>query len=285
MNRHIPIGQYLHALLGRAFGADNLVAVFSARLDETGTDGRSAYTVIGGAVATANQWDKLEKAWGNLLSRSKIPAYHWKEFNDPNNDIFGKWSDLKRRRFVDAQEKIIRNKTIFRVSVGLESTVHADIKQRMKGIKGFRADSDYSLCLRYLMFSTCEHLVRIDPACRLTILVEDGPWASGAMQTYQRVAAMTGKRKPAKHAHRLAGFGSAPKGERLSLEAADYLAGSEHARMLTGRPSGRKAETLSLLLTGALLEKWYEGMLKEKEVRRAYGRRTTSASSSEERSS
>ena len=267
-----PISDYLRVLFGRTFGASDLVTLFSARLDETGTDGRSPYTVVGGAIASVDQWNKLEKAWGHLLKRYKILAYHWKEFNDSNDSVFGKWSNFKRNRFVEAQEKIIRNNTLFRVSVGLESAVHANIKQRMKGIKGFSPESNYSLCLRYLMFVTCEQLVKIDPDCKLIILVEDGPWASGAMKTYQRVAAMTGEWKPAKHAHRLAGFGSAPKGERLSLEAADYLAGAEHSRMRTERRPRRRAETLSLLLTGPLLEQWYQGMLKEKELRRVYGR-------------
>ena len=101
-------------------------------------------------------------------------------------------------------------------------------------------------------------------------MVEDGPWASGAMETYQRVAAMTGKWKPAKHAHRLAGFDSAPKGERLSLEAADYLVGNEYARMLAGKKPRRGVPTLSMLLTGPVLEQWYQGMIAEKKHRRTY---------------
>ena len=248
------------------------MVIFSAHLDETGTDGKSPYTVIGGAVATKGQWDKLEAAWGRLLTRSNVSAYHWKEFTDRKDDFAG-WSDFKCKRFTDAQEKIIRNNTLFRVSVGLDGAVHADIKKRMKGVKGFAPESNYSLCLRYLMFVTCEQLAEPYPDCLLTILVEDGPWASGAMETYQRVQAMTGRWKPAKHAHRLKGFGSAPKGERLSLEAADYLAGTEHARLLAGKRPRRSVKTLSMLLTPPILERWYEGMIKEKEARRTYGQR------------
>lgn len=244
--------------------------MFSARLDETGTDGRSAYVVIGGAVASAHRWDKLEASWAGLLRRSKISAFHSKEFYDRNDNVFGRWSQLKRNRFVESQEKIIVKNTLFRCSVGIESATHAEIKKRMKGIKGFSPESDYSLCLRYLMFAACEELVKVDSDCRLTIMVEDGPWATGAQRTYQRVAAMTGKWKPAKHAHRLAGFASVPKGERPSLEAADYLAGRENSRMLAGMRPRRSAETLSVLLTKPVLERWYEGMMDEKEHRRAY---------------
>ena len=256
------------------------MALFSARLDETGTDGRSKFTLVGGAVALPKAWETLEESWAALLARAKIDAYHWKEFNDPNDDIFGGWSKLKRERFVASQEKIIGKHTAFRVAVGIESAVHADVKERMKGIKGFRPDSDYSLCLRWLMFSTCEELSKVDPQCRLSILIEDGPWVSGAADTYQRVAAMTGKRKPAKHAHRLAGFGSAPKGERLSLEAADYIAGSALERLLTNRQR-KNQDTLSILLTAPLLEQWYEGMIAEKEARRAFARNKKATSSLE----
>ncbi len=44
------------------------MVIFSARLDETGTDGKSPYTVVGGAVATVEQWDELEAAWDRLLT-------------------------------------------------------------------------------------------------------------------------------------------------------------------------------------------------------------------------
>ena len=122
------------------------------------------------------------------------------------------------------------------------------------------------------MFVTSEQLMKVDADFRLALLLEDGPWASGAVKTYNRVAAMTGKWKPAKHAHRLAGIGVAPKGEYRSLEAADYVVGEEHARLLAGKRPRRGVQTLSMLLTGPILEQWYEGMIKEKEARRAYNR-------------
>ena len=244
----------------------------SARLDESGTDGKSPYTVLGGAVSSKDGWAKLETAWGRLLNRTKVSVYHSKEFNERKEDFTG-WSDFKCKRFVSFQEKIIEYNTLFRVSVGIEGAVHADIKKRMKGLKGFRPDSNYSLCLRWLMFATCERLAKTYPDHRLTFLVEDGPWSSGAMNTYQHVAKMTGEWKPAKHAHRLAGFRSMPKGERLSLEAADYIVGAEHARFLAGGSTRQERGKLSLLVAADELERWYEGMIREKESRRVHGER------------
>jgi hypothetical protein len=260
------------------------VALFSARLDETGTDGRSPFTLVGGAVARPDDWDDLEAAWGALLTFSQAPAYHWKEFNDPNDKIFGKWTRFKRQQFREAQETIISDHTVFKVSVGVESAIHADVKRRMKGIKGFAPISDYSLCLRWLMYNVCEQLSKEDRHCKLSILVESGPWASGAAQTYERVVARAGGRRPGKHAHRLAGFATAPKGVRTSLEAADYIAGSELARLLEPSKLPRRAQPLSVVLNKPLLEHWYEDMIAKKEARRAFAASRKATSSPEQSS-
>ena len=260
--------------VGERLDPDDLVVILSMRLDESGTDGISPFTVVGGAVSDKDGWAKLETAWGNLLRRSKVSAYHCKEFND-RKDNFAGWSDFKCKRFVKFQENIICEHTLFRVSVGVEGSLHTDIKKRMKGTKGFREDSNYGLCLRRLMYAACERVEGKYPDHRLTVMVEDGPWSSGAINIYQDVARMTGKWNPAKHAHRLAGFMSVPKGERLSLEAADYIAGAEHARFLAGESNRQESGKLSLLLNAEELERWYEGMIKAKEIRRAHWERQT----------
>lgn len=191
-----------------------------------------------------------------------------KEF--PNHSDYRGWSKFKQKRFLDKLGQICDRNTAFRVSIGVESAAHAEIKQRMKGIKGFYGDSDYGLCLRYMMFWICEVIEsQIDEDFKLSMMIENGPFASGAADLYKRVSRMTGKWKPAKHAHRLNGFESVPKGQRRSLEAADYLVGTLHKRLNNNAPAtGRK---LTLLLDRTHLEQWYEGMVKEKEKRRAFG--------------
>lgn len=263
-------GEYLRLLFGRNFGENGFLALFSLRLDEKGNDGKSQYFVIGGAVATINQWKKLETAWDRLLSNRNVDSYHWVDFNRRQKSFDG-WSDYKCKRFEESQKKIIKRNTRFRASVGIDKAVHKDIKARMRGIRGFNGDSDYGLCLRWLMFATSEILMKVDPDHRLAILIEAGPLAAGAASTYHRVAAMTGKWNPAKHAHRLVDFGKAPKGESRSLEAADYLAHSEWFRIENGkRRRQRNIERLSVVLTECELERWYKGMIREKETRLAY---------------
>jgi hypothetical protein len=254
-------------------GADELVTIFSARLDETGTNERSPYTIVSGAVASLAQWKKLETAWSQLLARAHIQSFHSKEFN-AREVPFDTWSDFKCKRFSANQDKLVKKHTLFRIAVGVDDAVHAEIKAKMKGVKGFRADSNYGLCLRYLMFLACETIEKqITSDFKMTIMLEDGPWAAGAVNLYTRVSAMTGKWKPAKHAHRLAGISVIPKGGSLSLEAADYLAGIYHKRMLCRRFSVRDNPQVAILLNRKVLERWYEGMVAEKESRRDYARK------------
>lgn len=257
------------ALYGRGVINGGYLMLFSMRLDETGTDGVSKYMAVGGAVATVPQWSKLESKWDRILAPN-ASAFHLKEFDARNGEFEG-WSDFKAKRFEERLTKAIEDNTAFRATVGIDRKAHADIKQRMLGIKGFRPDSDYSLCLRFLMFQACEQLCLIDPDCRLALLVESGPWAAGASETYEKVAAMQGKWRPAKHAHRLAGFAHSPKHCFRSLEAADLIVGRECERLIDGRRS--KGDVLAHLLTASDLEIWYEKMMDEKGLRRAWGNR------------
>jgi len=262
----VNFADYLRCVYGHSFGTIDLVVLFNARLDECGTDGVSPYTVISGAVSIASQWDRLETAWGNLLGRSKVNAYHWREWIACDEPFKG-WSRLKRTRFESTQNKIIDTNTWFRFAIGVDRATHADIKRRMKGIKGFTPHSDYGLCLHYLIYQLSEMLVRGgQPDHTLSILVEDGPWASGASRVYQMIVASRWK-----YAHRLQGFATAPKGKYRSLEAADYLSGTALDSISAGRfKKRRQQDQLAILLDKKELEGWYQDMIKEKARRKAH---------------
>lgn len=270
MSAHGHISELLRNLFGHRLGADELVAVFSVRLDESGTDGRSPYTAVAGAVATTEQWDALEKAWNLLLKSRKVRAFHNKEFRGRSGG-FQNWSNLKSTNFEKAVKRIIKKNTEFRIAVGVENSVHAEIKEKMRGVKGFNADSNYGLCLRYLMFLASMH---VPQGSKIMLMLEDGPWAKGAISVYTKVSRMTGKWKPARYAHMLDGITVLPKGRTRTLEAADYLVGVAHQRMLIGEFTKKHHPQVSILLKRSFLERWYEGMIKEKEHRRAYQKKT-----------
>jgi hypothetical protein len=243
--------------MGRIVGGDELVAMFSIRLDETGTDGRAPFPVVGGAVASLAQWEKLEAAWEDALRTRNVSAFHYKEFNGRTGEFDG-WSDLKASRFEDRLRKICQKNTLFRLCAGVDSAAHADVKRRMKGIKGFMPDSDYGLCFRYLLHATSEQIAKnITDDFKIMVMIEDGPFASGAVDLYERIVNMTGTWRPAKHAHRLDGISVVPKGRRRSLEAADYLVGIAGRRTASGRFLRSDGYQHSIVMNDIGDARWY----------------------------
>jgi hypothetical protein len=252
--------------LGRWPDSDEILIYFSARLDETDTHDKSLLTVVGGAVAMTHKWDLLEADWKELLDKAKVETFHYKDFLARAGDFSG-WGDLKAASFIKRVNKIIDKNVAFRVAVGVDSNTHAAVKERMRGIKGFRGDSDFGLCLRWLLVHSCEVLTEATKEdFSLSVIVEDGPYAAGAVDLFHRLRLMRGPVNPAKHAHRYGDIAVLGKKSR-SLQAADAIAGVEADRL--GAPSVQK-NRLSVRLTADQLEKWYELMLAEKQRRREY---------------
>lgn len=241
---------------------------FSARLDETDTHEGAPVSVIGGAVATIEQWDNLEAAWSRLLLSSKVDTFHYQEFEARKGDFSG-WSNFKAKRFLGRAETLIDRNVAFRSAVGIDPKIHASIKKRMQGIKGFRADSDYGLCLRWLLFQSCEEISKqAGEDFTLSVIIEDGPYASGAVELFHKLRKMTGGNKPAKHAARYRDIAVLGK-ESLSLQAADAIVGVEADHFGATRLVAKR-NRLAVLLDEPKLEHWYSGMVAEKERRRVY---------------
>ena len=259
-----------------------LAAFFSVRLDEAGTGGHHQYAVVAGAVGSPVQWKEAESRWENLLRRSKVEAYHDCDFQDRSPPYRG-WTKLKSDRFVGAQEKIIRNHTAFEVAVAVDRADHARIKRELKGVKGFKADSDYGLALRIVMFQACGHLAGQVRDPLVQIIVEDGPWSADAYKVYQIVKNTHGSWKPSPHAHMLGGFNALPKGAMRGLEIADYLAGRAIRDLDVAERAPKREKQTFVLADEAFLAKWHAGILKGKEHRRAYAKaKLKKPSSSEE---
>lgn len=137
-------------------------------------------------------------------------------------------------------------------------------------------------CVRYLSFFACANIAHSkgDDDFRLSFIVEDGPWASGAADVYSRVTGAKGKWRPPPHGKYLNGFAVVPKGEMRSLEAADYLAGIANQRLLTNTFKKSEHPQASILLNERFLRRWYRSMIDEKERRRAHSARKRGGSTS-----
>jgi hypothetical protein len=270
---------WIWLLFGQKPCAGQVVVFFSARLDETGTDGKSDYAIVAGAVSTVEFWNELETKWSGLLKWRDVSEFHYVDFAGHTGDFAG-WGALKRRNFVKAIQKIINNNTIMRIAVAVHRKTHTEIKKQMEGVKGFKADSDCGMCFRVARAMICEKLAELRASRqfyttpRVQFIVEDGPYAADLHAIYQDIIRTKGHpSRAAAHAEMLAGFASSPKGELRSLEAADYINGRGLSDLKAGIfvTPGRSGQ-MSALLTPDLLKEWHEDMVQEKEKRRAYGK-------------
>lgn len=241
-----------------------MVMFLSTRLDETGTDGRSRYAVVAGAISPASQWDSLELAWGLLLQSRRVKAFHTKEFRERKGDFAG-WSDLKARNFSDRQRKIVDKHAFLEVAVAVDREAHARVKKEMQGIKGFGPNSDCGFCFRVLTFVVCDWFARKGLDARISFMIEAGPWGGDACVIYNDIC----QRGHSKHGHMLNGFAVVPKGQRFSLEAADYIAGVCQP-LAEARAELDTTRRLGVTMDEDFIRRWHQDMLNEKERRRAF---------------
>lgn len=251
-----------------------MTVFLSAIIDEAGIDGKSDYAVAAGGVAMAQDWNRIEMAWDRLMERNGVKLFHSKEFKD-RKGYFENWSQLKCNRFIKHQEKIIRNNLLL-FAVAVNRKEHAEIKKQMRGIKGFKADSDVGICFRILRFIICNKLINERPDIKISFIVEDGPFSSDMAIIYKDVIKTIGaKYRPAKHAELLNGFSSVRKGGLRSLEIADYLAGQAVEDIKNGvftKPG--RPEQISMLATPNFLRQWHQDMIKERKKRKNFGSRS-----------
>jgi hypothetical protein len=111
------------------------MTTFSARLDETGTDGRSTYAIVAGGVSVPQFWKEVENKYSRLLASRRVSVFHWKEWMDRDGDFKG-WSKLKRERFIRAKEKIFEKSIVFTIAVAVHRETHRSVKKVWSGSEG-----------------------------------------------------------------------------------------------------------------------------------------------------
>lgn len=127
-------------------------------LDESGTHDNSPVTVMGGVMATAEQWDRFEAAFCDLKARYGFRVFHTRKFKKRAGE-FRNWHPL--RRFALMQELAVLTSApgtfIEAVTVTLDN---ADYKANYVGgdkPRRLRLESKYGLCFRNcLMFFLLE---------------------------------------------------------------------------------------------------------------------------------
>jgi hypothetical protein len=118
-----------------------LLAVPIAYFDDSGAHGGPADVfTIGGWVAKAPPWTRLERAWDRALGWRVL---HMVDFSHRRGDFKSNWSEKKRIQLVANLADSIRNTIIFGVA---HSVILADFKQVFAPDIGYQQLKKKYLC-------------------------------------------------------------------------------------------------------------------------------------------
>lgn len=200
-----------------------LLALFiSGHFDESGTHSGSAYTVMGGYVATEAQWAVFDWAWRNLLSTYGLTRFHSKEFRGRAGEFKG-WTVRRQDEFAKVAEALLARSTLFSIVAGLVNRDHDEFRKN-PGIKHYR-HSHYGACFHQCMANAVKIVERNFAGEQISFVLEAGHKNAGdAARIF--TTAKIGKLNSAGKQTILAPYlGDLSFQSGLSsLEAADFLA-------------------------------------------------------------
>jgi len=127
------------------------VLTYTGYLDESGTHGGSAVTVMGGVMANARQWSNFAKQFARLKKRHRFTIFHTKKFKARRGDFDG-WSDEQCLALLADLAAATDDAFTEGVAMALENaTYENDYKGGEKPNK-LRLDSKYGLCFRQCLY-------------------------------------------------------------------------------------------------------------------------------------
>lgn len=256
---------------------ENSVTVFLRAIsDEAGTDQCHDYVVAGGCVGTIQEWGLIEQKWENVLKRGKVDLFHAVEFHNKKGK-FRQWSQIKRDRFYRSLSRIVERAQIITVTVAVEKKAHKAIKAKMQGVKKFKTDSDYGMAFRLFRHYVCKEIYKQSPTAKIDFIVENGPYLGDLAEIHSRVTSSVGANYgQVQYAEMLHSLLCLSKGELRGLEIADFIADRGLKKLKANDfLNSNGPNQLFLLANEESLQRWYEGMLKEKDKRRKFGSRST----------
>jgi hypothetical protein len=123
--------------------------VYTAYLDESGTHDGSPVTVMGGALARADQWQAYEKRFAAVQSQYGFRVWHTKKFKKKAGDFRG-WSDQKCSDLYWSMRDIsTRGITDVLLLTLSNASFEADYRTGDNLPRRARLDTAYGLCFRF----------------------------------------------------------------------------------------------------------------------------------------
>lgn len=158
--------------IGRA-PSDLFMLVLSARIDETGTDGRSPYVILGGYVASSFRWQGFDKAWDKRLRKEGLSYFHASEFWGSKGEARG-ISRTRKTEIVRRLWSVQDGRLLFGFSVRLDNDVYDYYLKNLP--RKMHRESQYGFCFRTLASATAVAALKYTKASDLSLnfLLESG---------------------------------------------------------------------------------------------------------------
>ncbi len=191
-------------------------------VDESGTHGASARTVMAGCVANVEEWARLERRWSAILGAHGLRYVHAKELRQATG-TFKNWNFDRRKILSEQLTSLLETGVKYSLVVVLnnrdfETFYRSHNKQDRK--RQGPTYSIYGVCFR-VFISVITGLVRqYDPGESFTITLEAGHKNSGAAEAIFAEL----KQDDPEFASAITGVAYVKKEEAFGVQAADLFA-------------------------------------------------------------
>jgi hypothetical protein len=85
-------------------GKEEIIAMFRAFFDESGTHKESPVMVIAGYVSKLSLWTQFEREWKEVLSEYNIKVFHMTDFLSSKHRDFTSFNDATKERILTSSQ-------------------------------------------------------------------------------------------------------------------------------------------------------------------------------------
>jgi Protein of unknown function (DUF3800) len=161
----------------------------TAYIDESGTHGHSPMTVMAGFIGYADEWDKFDLKWRDILLANELAYIHGKELWQGTGQFRDRprWEGSARAALAGLVAPLVLRYARFSLSVILDNAVYD--RDYIGGDPKLRkhrhpVDSKYGVCCRTFMSVLARFIERYEGAdAQVHLVFEAGHKNSGAAET------------------------------------------------------------------------------------------------------
>jgi hypothetical protein len=174
---------------------DRLYMAMTGFFDESGTHGaESPVVIVGGFLATVEQWDAYERDLKALLDEYGVKKFHAKELRQTKGNFKG-WPRAKKAKFNSRFLQMADQHLACGISTVLPSDAYNRIYRAGALIRNARQESQYGLCVRAALWKALLFMQDRKANWPLNFVFEDGNGheAEAAQIFYEEKQGLLGK--------------------------------------------------------------------------------------------